>query len=177
MQINQVPFPINSLLANKEFEYSDTFVGHISNPKNEKITVEEIGKSFFTSSPKWIGLLMGLRNRIVKMFGLKTGESITEQINNPSTISLEKGKQLGIFRVFDRNEQEIILGENDKHLDFRVSLMVDQTKDQSQLLITTIVSFHNWFGKLYFLPVKPFHKIIVKSMLKRTILSLENKIR
>lgn len=177
MKIHKTSFPLNSLLTNNKFQYSDTFEGNINNPTNKNITVDEVGTSFFTSSPKWVGQLMNLRNRIVKLFGLKTGASIKEQMNDPSTISLEKGKQLGIFKVFDRNEKEIILGENDKHLDFRVSLMTDQEKDQPKLLITTIVSFHNWFGKLYFLPVKPFHKIIVRSMLKRTILSLENKIK
>ncbi|AYZ35431.1 DUF2867 domain-containing protein [Chryseobacterium indologenes] len=34
-------------------------------------------------------------------------------------------------------------------------------------------TFHNWTGVLYFLPVRPFHKLIVPAMLKNIIGQLE----
>jgi len=39
--------------------------------------------------------------------------------------------------------------------------------------VTTLVIYNNWFGRLYFFPVKPFHKLIVQSGLKISIQELE----
>ena len=75
-----------------------------------------------------------------------------------------------MFQVFDKNENELILGEDDKHLNFRISLFIDH--QSKEIIITTTVIYNNWFGKLYFLPVKPFHRFIVPSMLKAIIKEL-----
>lgn len=172
MNIVKVSFPKQSILSGHIYDYADSYCGNLDPEKND-ITPTDIAKGFFSSSPKWVHFLMSLRNSIVSIFGLKTGAS---QLNDESSLdhmTLEKGDQLGIFKVFDKNDQELILGENDKHLNFRVSLMIDpEPRPKKKLIISTIVIFHNWFGKLYFLPVKPFHKFIVRRMLKRTIQSL-----
>jgi hypothetical protein len=80
--------------------------------------------------------------------------------------------------VFDKTDNEIVIGENDKHLDFRVSLLFDENKnhfDEKSLTISTTVKFHNWLGVLYFLPVRPFHKLIVPAMLQNMIGKLEKR--
>ncbi|MOA34437.1 hypothetical protein D3C78_1558100 [compost metagenome] len=60
------------------------------------------------------------------------------------------------------------MGENDRHLDFKVSLLAQQTGNtNSSITISTVVNYHNWFGKFYFFFVKPFHKRIVPVMLKK----------
>ena len=71
----------------------------------------------------------------------------------------------------------MILGEDDKHLNFRVSLFIDHRNDEEankKLIISTTIKFNNWFGRLYFLPVRPFHKLIVVAMLKKIIQRVEN---
>jgi hypothetical protein len=72
-----------------------------------------------------------------------------------------------LFKVFDVTPQEVLLGEDDKHLNFRVSFLIEKLgEEEFQLTLITVVNFNNFFGKLYFFPVKPFHKIIVPTMLK-----------
>ncbi|HEY9262890.1 DUF2867 domain-containing protein [Chitinophaga sp.] len=66
-------------------------------------------------------------------------------------------------------EKELILGENDKHLDFRVSLYLQQQPAAQQLLCTTTVHYNNRWGKRYFFFVKPFHRLIVPVNIKSTI--------
>ncbi len=78
--------------------------------------------------------------------------------------------------MFNRTDKEVILGEDDKHLNFRVSLFLDhQINDPNKkhLTVSTTVEFNNWFGRIYFLPVRPFHKLIVPTMLKGIIKHLE----
>lgn len=76
-------------------------------------------------------------------------------------------KQRHYLPVIEKNENEIILGEDDKHLDFMISLLLSE--EGKHLTISTTVIFKNWFGKIYFLPFKPFHKFIVPTMLKALI--------
>ncbi len=168
MTIKKVSFPEQSILFKTRYDYSDSYSGDLKNTKT--ITPENLGQAFFSSSPKWVGALFALRNKIVSVFGLKTGDSLQEISNN----AFDKGDYIGLFKVIDKNNNELVLGEDDKHLDFRVSLFVDSKTQNKKLIITTTVIFNNWFGKLYFFPVKPFHKFIVQSMLKKTIKELEN---
>ena len=130
-------------------------------------------KSFFSTAPNWVNKLFLLRNKIVKWFGLKIPNEVSDRKEALNNFKGNVGEQLGLFKVFDRNENEIIFGENDKHLDFRVSFFLENLDNNTKAItISTTVVFHNWFGRLYFLFVKPFHKIIVGSMLKSILKDL-----
>ena len=59
------------------------------------------------------------------------------------------------------------MAENDKHLNFRTSVLIDRKEPLSHIYLTTIVKFNNIWGRLYFIPVKPFHRIIIKTLLKK----------
>jgi hypothetical protein len=109
---------------------------------------------------------MKVRNSIVRLFGLEvSGKEAQEQDYYPL------GSRLMIFTVSARNENEIVMEEDDKHLKFRTSVLVDREK--SEIYLTTVVKFHNWGGRLYFIPVKPVHRMLVKSQLKK-IMRLTN---
>jgi hypothetical protein len=80
--------------------------------------------------------------------------------------------------VFAKTNEEVILGEDDKHLNFRISLFLQQKQNitnKKDLTISTKVEFNNWFGRLYFFSVRPFHKLIVPTMLKGIIKELEKR--
>ncbi len=173
MRIIEIPFPQGSMLSGIAHDYTDSYRGSLSR-SNKIITQNDIGKAFFLSAPKWVGTLMTLRNKIVSIFGLKTGNNLKHEDILKNDFDLQKGKSIGIFKIYDKNDNEIVMGEDDSHLNFRVSLLLEPKKMEKTLTISTAVVFNNWLGKLYFLPVKPFHKIIVKSMLKRTLQGLEN---
>jgi hypothetical protein len=177
MTISKTQLPENSLLKTKSiaYDYTDSFQGSFID-KFQKIGTTEIGKSFFLSGPKWIDKLFAFRNKLVGLFGLKTSGKITDKQKMLNNFKCEKGEQIGFFKVFDKTPNEIVLGEDDKHLNFRVSLFIDQqTNNQiaKKLIISTTVKFNNWLGRLYFLPVKPFHKLIVPIMLKGIIKNVE----
>lgn len=173
IEVKKVALPEISLLSDEVYEYSDSYKTRFSDQKNE-IDILAVTKAFFSFSPKWIGNLFALRNKIVSVFGLKTGNGLEQKEEVLYNFKGEIGDQVGIFKVFDKADDELILGENDSHLNFRVSLLLvsqpDHTKD---LTISTVIHFNNWFGKLYFFPVKPFHKLIVPVMLKSTIRNLK----
>ena len=181
MKILKTTLPNNSILntPNKEYGYVDSFQGVINDNEN-KFSSTDIGKAFFSSGPKWVGRLFTLRNKIVSIFGLKTSEDITNREKQLENFKCEPGEQLGLFKVFSKTENEVVIGEDDKHLNFRVSLILNQQRKETKkkdLIVSTTVEFNNLFGRLYFIPVRTFHKLIVPTMLKGMIRELEYKNR
>ena len=78
--------------------------------------------------------------------------------------------------VIVANKNEVILGEDDKHLNFRISLLIEaENEENRKFSITTTVKFNNNFGKIYFYAIKPFHRLIVPVMLKGIIQQLIQK--
>ena len=175
MNIIKTKIPSASVLNTscKKFDYIDSFMG-VFNDNQNLISTTDIGKAFFTSGPKWVEKLFSLRNKIVSIFGLKTSGNSDNKEKQLELFKCNPGDQLGLFKVFFKNENEIILGEDDKHLNFRISMFVnDSKKGTKRLTISTTVEYNNWFGKLYFFPVRPFHKLIVPTMLKGIIKKIE----
>ena len=138
--------PVDSLIRNYlPADYVDSFSKVII--AKQAMTPEEFRNLAFKQLPKWINWLMNLRNAIVKPLGLDTESRFTDIIS-------------------DRNSHEEILGMPDKHLDFHVSVWCGEHKEEKQeLRITTVVKFNNWLGKIYFFIIRPFHGIILKSIL------------
>jgi Protein of unknown function (DUF2867) len=83
--------------------------------------------------------------------------------------SLQPGESVGLFKVYQRSEDEILMGEDDRHLDFRVSVLLQVRHDERWAVITTVVRFNNWLGRVYFLPVRPLHRLIVPAMMRNAV--------
>ncbi|MBC7383979.1 MAG: DUF2867 domain-containing protein [Bacteroidia bacterium] len=171
--------PGNSILYknHEKYNYADSYLTTVNDPENVYKAVD-IAIAFFSSAPNWVNNLMVVRNKIVSVFGLKTSMPPGNRSKQIEKMKFEAGEQVGLFKVFDNTDQEIILGEDDKHLNFRVSLFLENnSKDPSKKTITisTTITYNNWLGRFYFLPVKPMHQIIVPAMLSGIVKYLEKK--
>jgi invasion protein IalB len=60
-----------------------------------------------------------------------------------------------------------VAGFNDAHLDFRLVVDVATAKAGQQITATTLVRTHNRLGRAYLTAILPFHRLIVRSMLRR----------
>lgn len=163
MQITACALPQNSLLSTGQWDYTDSYSVNLTT-ENQPITPQLLAKAFFSGSPAWVEFLFKLRNKIVAGFGLKVPDSKP----NIQDFEIKKGQTFGIFHIYDLTETEVILGENDKHLDFKVSLFCAK----KEIIISNVVKYNNIAGRLYFAIVKPFHRLIVKSMLKNILKNL-----
>lgn len=154
--------PENSIILKnfRKVDYCDSY--QISKKTND--TIDSIVTEIF-KIPLWVDYLMIIRNQFVEMFGLKTDSKKAASIDTFYPI----GSKAVYFTVVDRNDNEIIMAENDKHLNFRTSVFIDRNNGPSKIYLSTVVTFNNVWGRLYFLPVRPFHQIIVRSLLKRHI--------
>ena len=147
-------------------DYLDSFSIEIADAGNDSI--DYLTAMLFTSFPGWVRGLLKLRDLLVRPFGLATG-LIPSQTSIDKSIHFAVGDRAIFFTVIDRTASEIVMSEDDKHLSFRTSLRRERHMDgrADTLHLTTLVQFHHWYGRLYFLPVKPFHKAIMKTLLRQ----------
>ncbi len=171
--------PALSLLKtqDKKYDYVDSFESVLVD-KNNSINPQKVARAFFTSSPKWVDVLLSLRNKIVSPFGLKTSRSGNNRQTRLAGFKCEQGEQVGLFTVFNTTPKEVVIGADDKHLNFRVSLFLEQNKNEVEkknITMSTTVEFNNWLGRFYFSLVRRFHRLIAPIMLKRIIKKLEKQ--
>jgi hypothetical protein len=69
------------------------------------------------------------------------------------------------FPVQWESNDEIVLGEDDRHLDFRLSLLRRNSPTGTQLIATTVVHSHNAFGLTYLNVIRPFHHLVIRTHL------------
>lgn len=115
-------------------------------------------------TPRWADALMGVRNAFFSLFGLDKG-GYKKNINQADYYPI--GSRAVYFTVIARNENEIIAEEKDKHLDFRISVLKNQRGDSTKIHLTTLVKYHNFLGRFYFSLIRPFHRAIIISLLKK----------
>lgn len=127
--------------------------------KKTSDSIEIITKKILTL-PNWIIFALRIRYYlIVRPLGLSTGrfdsgiENLKEN-DNP-------------VPIIGKNENEIVMGSDDKHLYYRISIMKREIEQESEIYLNTIVKYNNIWGKLYFMPIKLGHKLVVKSLLSR----------
>ncbi|WP_055129731.1 DUF2867 domain-containing protein [Pseudomonas mediterranea] len=157
--ITSVPVPASSGITHlyKSMNLADAFA--IRLPADASGNPDLLARFILSHQPSWIGWLMKIRDTIVACFGLKTAKQLATLAN-----------RVGIFKVYSTNQTEIVLGEDDKHLDFRISILcVEEAEPEGsrQLVFSTVVQCHNRLGRAYILMIAPFHRLVVKASLLR----------
>ena len=115
------------------------------------LTPDRIFEEMFCNFPKPVAWLFKMRNALVKPFGLQGGGGFRDLIS-------------------ERNDEEIVICKNDRHLCFRVGVYCSLPEDGWQeVAVTTVVNFNNLLGRIYFVAIWMFHKILVKSLFRKAI--------
>lgn len=121
-------------------------------------------------TPRWTQGLMALRNRLVRLVGLKDLGQLGDLDNRPhphDAANYRVGDRVGIFEIRHLGEREVVMGQNDKHLNVQVSLSKQECAGRPVLTLSTVVHIHNTLGHAYMAVVTPFHRAIVPAMLRR----------
>jgi hypothetical protein len=109
--------------------------------------------------PRWIDMLLTLRNLMVAPFGLKAG----------APDGSGRADLIGIFPVVSETRERLVAGFNDRHLDFRVVVDIAPSREGKgqNVTATTLVLTHNRLGRAYLAVIMPFHRLIVPAMLRQ----------
>lgn len=100
-----------------------------------------------------------IRDAVSAWFGVKRIGGFT----GTAVKSVAVGDYLDFFLVEHTDSNKLVLTERDRHLD----VMTCVSSSGPTVSITSSVSVHNWFGRLYMIPVGIAHPWIVRRMLSR----------
>ncbi|WP_407529152.1 DUF2867 domain-containing protein [Methylobacterium oryzisoli] len=160
--VRSVPPPPESAVASwyPGADLADAFAAALPGPGPHDLSGR--ARDALANLPPWVSAAMRLRDAAVRPFGLRTSGEIRTR--------LERGgrDRIGFFPVLSRSDREIVLGEDDRHLDFRVSLLLRLRADGGEdLVITAVVRCRNRLGRVYLAAILPGHNLIVRSILRR----------
>ena len=142
---------LNTLLPSAQF--ADAFQIEVT---DGTLDARHAAERMMARQPRWAEALITLRNVLVAPFGLKT--------SGHSTVPRE---MIGIFPILSETPVRLVAGFNDRHLDFRVVVDVTAPGTTRQVTATTLVLTHNGLGRAYLAIILPFHRMIVRSLLRQ----------
>jgi Protein of unknown function (DUF2867) len=149
--------------------FRDSYRAPLQRPE---ATVVDIFMSVFGHHPLWMKLALVTRNRIAAMCGLDA-PNMSEIMNPKVKSSYRVGDKIGPWPIFVLEPNELVAGRNNKHLDFRLSIIKEPLKEPdghpANTVISTICTVHNLSGKIYLFFIVPFHKWGVKKLIARAI--------
>ncbi|MFI6873066.1 DUF2867 domain-containing protein [Streptomyces sp. NPDC050400] len=124
----------------------------------------EFARRVFTGTPGWVHGLLRARDRLVAPFGLQ----VQERGPSATAVDVVVGRKVGPFRVLAVSPDEVLCGDDDRHLDFRTSFAVRRSEGGRGAVgvCTTVVRFHGTAGYLYLRAIQPFHRLIVPRALR-----------
>lgn len=165
--LNKIPVPAASVLAPslRDADFADSYLLPDPDPGRSLLACF---LDISARTPAWMSALMALRNRVVRLVGLKHLGSMKPGAKPAEAYRL--GERVGIFTLEALHADELVVGDNDKHLHVRLSLLRQRQPDGStRLALSTVVHEHNYLGRIYMWVVGPVHSLIVPLMLRQVI--------
>ncbi|WP_229219617.1 DUF2867 domain-containing protein [Duganella sp. BJB1802] len=162
--ITPVSIPQESRIAKVYSSMNLADAYSIELPVGASTNAEQLARFMFAHQPAWINGLLAVRDALVAGIGLKT----TKQLE--SIGATDKGSRVGFFKIYSSTPTEIVLGEDDKHLDFRLSVLCSAGSSptaKGRITMSTVVHCHNRVGRFYIRLIAPFHRLVVQANLRR----------
>ena len=162
MNVVECDVPSGSMLSRELIErayFRDSYRAPLS---RGELGIVDIFFAIFAHHPPWMKLLLTVRNKVARVAGLDaptTSEILHVEIKDNYVV----GEKIGVWPIFGLSEDEIVAGRNNKHMDFRLSVLKVPDGDRTIVVVSTICSVHNLAGKLY-LSV-PFHRCGVRKLM------------
>ena len=135
-------------------QFADAFCIEIG---DRELDARRAAERMMARQPRWAEALLSLRNVLVSPLGLKTSGASPDAPRD----------MIGIFPVVSETPDRLVAGFNDSHLDFRVIVDVTAPGGARQVTATTLVKTHNWLGRTYLAIILPFHRLVVRSLLRQ----------
>jgi hypothetical protein len=158
--------PASAFLGDlRGFYYWDSYEAPLA---RGDLAMHELYLAMFAHHPRWARRLLILRGWIVAPFGLRTTTAA-----DLDTIEIKPayavGDKIARFTLYGQSDSEIVTGGDDKHLDFRVSVRKLTEGGTGRVVLSTVVSPHNFFGRTYLFIILPFHRFGVRTILSNAV--------
>ena len=161
-----VPAPSDSVLAPLYVgaDLVDAFAIHL--PAGASDDLEVLARALFERQAWWIRALTWVRDAVMAMVGVKSSRAI-------GAAAAMRGPVIGYFPLLSKSAGELVVGEDDRHLDFRVANLLRTGAGGRELVVVTVVHCHNRLGRTYLAVIAPFHRTILRANLERAVKGME----
>ena len=154
MNVHEITPAIDPNVLLPGAQFADAFRIEVN---DRALNARQAAERMIAQQPRWAEALVTLRNIVVSPFGLKTTGASTAAPR----------EMVGIFPIVSQTPDRLVAGFNDKHLDFRVVVDVATSGVTQEVTATTLVLTHNWLGRTYLAVIMPFHRLIVRTLLRQ----------
>lgn len=145
--------------------FKDSYTTPLRETNTDIVT---IFSAVFAHHPMWMKLILIIRNRIASLCGLEAA-STSEMLHPAFKGSYRVGDKIGVWPIFLLTESELVAGRDNKHLNFRLSVLKVKDGDTARVVVSTICMVNNTFGKVYLFFIIPFHKWGVQRLIKNAV--------
>ena len=167
IEAHAVPIPSDSVLAPLYVgaDLLDAFSIHLPAGANDDLEV--LVRAGFERPAGWIRALTRVRDAMMATVGVKSSRAI-------GAAAAARGPVIGYFPLLSKSAGELVVGEDDRHLDFRVAVLVrTDAQGGRELVVVTVVHCHNRLGRTYLAVIAPFHRAIARASLEQAARAME----
>ncbi|KDN12771.1 hypothetical protein SALWKB12_0578 [Snodgrassella communis] len=153
--------PDNVTLVAEKLDYLDCQRKEIC----KNITAYEAYKMMTSNQPEWLRMLFNLRDILVKPAGVRAIQGFT----NLDEDKYKSGQinTAHFFTITEDTADKLTLIVKDSHLDVCVCVRITENTSnpgKNMLYLVASVRNHNFWGRLYMLPVSVLHPFIVHKL-------------
>ena len=131
------------------------------------VTLREFVSGVLGWQPGWIRMLFRVRVVFARLLRLRDPEIPTApRLLRPEELPFSPGAKAWFFTVVGAAEDRyIVLEAADTHLTGYLAVVAEPlVHGRTRFHNITIVKYHRWTGPLYFNVIRPFHHLVVRSM-------------
>lgn len=159
--------PSNSVLAPlyTGADLLDAFA--IRLPAEASNDVEVLARAAFERQAWWIRVLTFIRDVVMMTVGVTSSRAV-------GLAGAARGPVIGYLPVLSKTATELVVGADDRHLDFRATIQLRaDAENERELVTSTVVHCHNRLGRVYLATIAPFHRLIVRANLERAVRAMK----
>ena len=168
MSVVECDVPRHSALGKDLIEHADFRDAYRVSLGRSDLSVVEIFFAIFARRPGWMKLMLIARNKAAALAGLEV-PTTSEIMNMEKKDHYVVGEKIGPWPIFFLGSDELIAGRDNKHMDFRVSIMKVHDGIRSSVVVSTLCMAHNKFGQHYLSSIIPFHKFGLRRLMANAL--------
>jgi hypothetical protein len=159
-----VPVPSDGVLAPLYVgaDLLDAFAIHLRAGASDDLEV--LARVAFERQAAWVLALTWVRDTVMATVGVKSSRAI-------AAAAASRGLQvIGYLPLLSKSAGELVMGGDDRHLDFRVAVLLHTgAPGGRELVVVTVVHCHNRLGRTCLAVIAPFHRTILRAYLERAV--------
>jgi hypothetical protein len=133
--------------------------------------MREFAAGLLNYQPGWISFLYLIRAGFVRLLGMRQKGVPRRPHYLPENVPLMPGQKAAVFTVSKAQDERYWVGSvDDNHLQASLGIVVEPLENNlRRFYVITVVHYHNWAGPVYFNIIRPFHHLVVGSMVRAAI--------